>query len=54
MHIIYFDIGTQRADHLGCDGYHVRGQLAGYLESVRQTGRQGWAEHLERAYPDDV
>lgn len=35
-------------------GYHVRGQLRAYLERLRKTGRDAWAQQLEHAHPDEV
>jgi arylsulfatase A-like enzyme len=30
--------------------FHVRGRLSDYLERLRRTGREAWAESLERAH----
>lgn len=32
--------------------YHTRGELPGYLERLRETGRGRWAELLEKRYPE--
>ncbi len=43
MRIIYFDVDT-----------HVRGRLPAYLERLRATGRERWADRLERAHPGEL
>ncbi|NIR40239.1 MAG: hypothetical protein GWN79_18240 [Actinobacteria bacterium] len=34
--------------------YHVRGHLPAYLERLRATGRDGWADVLEERHPHDL
>ncbi len=34
--------------------YHTRGQLPGYLKRLRATGREGWADRLEREHPREA
>ena len=33
--------------------WHVRAQLAGYLDRLRATGREDGAKRLAERYPDD-
>jgi hypothetical protein len=32
--------------------WHVRGHLPRYLDRLRKTGREQWAERLEAKYPE--
>ena len=34
--------------------FHVRGELAGYLERLRETDRGHWIEELKRQHPDEI
>ncbi len=34
--------------------FHTRGQLPKYLERLRETGREHWADELERRFPDEL
>jgi hypothetical protein len=33
---------------------HTRGHLPGYLKYLRATGREAWAEKLERKFPKEA
>ncbi len=33
--------------------FHTRGELPGYLNRLRETGRSNWADHLAARYPDE-